>query len=332
VCRLALPFLAALTLGSCTETPQGRLLVTSGFTDQVFVLDAATGQVVDSLQLDRRPGERDEPHGIAVSPDGQHFYITLAHGEATLWKYESADLRLVGRLSLPTNGASRVRLSPDGTVAAVPDYWLSGGGQTSKVAFVNTLDLSVAATPEVCPAPHDAAYSPDGSLVAVSCAAGDQLVVLDSDDMSEVRRLAVEIDAKPMNVAWDGDDTILLTLGAQAQVLRFDLANPGEPTSLPTNMGGAQIEIAADRAVVANRGAGTVSIIDLLNGATHTVEVPGARPHGVAMSERGGISYVTYEGDTDSRGGVIAIRVTTGELLWHTEVGVFTLGVALLPG
>jgi hypothetical protein len=74
-----------LAVGSCDAPPhdRGRLLVTSGFTDQVFVLDAATGAVLDSLSLDRRPGERDEPHGVAVAPDGRLWYATLSHGEAT---------------------------------------------------------------------------------------------------------------------------------------------------------------------------------------------------------------------------------------------------------
>jgi len=40
---------------------------------------------------------------------------------------------------------------------------------------------------------------------------------------------------------------------------------------------------------------------------------------------------VTYEGDTRTLGGVVAIDVDTGEILWRTEVGSFTLGVAVLP-
>ena len=64
---------------ACSPVPGQRLLVTSGFTDQIFVLDALTGRVTDSLSLDRRPGERDEPHSVAVSPDGSHFYACLLY-------------------------------------------------------------------------------------------------------------------------------------------------------------------------------------------------------------------------------------------------------------
>ena len=34
---------------ACSPVPGERLLVTSGFTDQIFVLDARTGRVTDSL-------------------------------------------------------------------------------------------------------------------------------------------------------------------------------------------------------------------------------------------------------------------------------------------
>ncbi|MEE3137713.1 MAG: hypothetical protein VX291_07180, partial [Gemmatimonadota bacterium] len=71
---------------ACSPVPGERLLITSGFTDQIFVLDAHTGQVTDSLSLDRRPGEHDEPHSVTVSPDGSHFYATLSHGEPSFWK------------------------------------------------------------------------------------------------------------------------------------------------------------------------------------------------------------------------------------------------------
>ncbi|MGY8799296.1 MAG: hypothetical protein ACKVG4_11010 [Longimicrobiales bacterium] len=329
--RLVLSMAVALVSAGCAEVPSGRLLVTSGFTDQVFVLDAATGEVLDSLWLDPRPGERDEPHGIAVSPDGQHFYVTLSHGEPTLWKYESEGLRLVGRVTLPTSGAARVRLSPDGEMAAVPDYWLSGGGVNSRVAFVNTRDLTIHASPEVCPAPHDASYSPDGAFIAVTCAAGDQLVILDAADLSDFQRLSTEAGAKPMNVAWRDNSRLFLTLGAAPHVVDVDLNNPGSRTLLSTDDGGAQIEVGRDRAVIANRGAGTVSIVDLLRGGTRSVVIPGANPHGVALSPGRSIAYVTYEGDTRSRGGVVAVDLASGDIVWHTDVGVFTLGVAVLP-
>lgn len=41
---------------------------------------------------------------------------------------------------------------------------------------------------------------------------------------------------------------------------------------------------------------------------------------------------MTGEGRVGEPGGVAAIRTGTGEIAWRREAGVFTLGVAYLPG
>ena len=77
----------ALIAGSvwgCAQTEHapldGRLYVTSGFTDEIWILDAASGREIGVRDVDRRRGETDEPHGVAVAPDGHHWYATLSHG------------------------------------------------------------------------------------------------------------------------------------------------------------------------------------------------------------------------------------------------------------
>jgi len=321
---------------ACTPAPGERLLITSGFTDQIFVLDANTGRVTDSLSLDRRPGERDGPHSVAVSPDGSHFYATLSHGEPSLWKYESKGLRLVGRLTLPTNGASRIRLSPDGLVAAIPDYWLSGGGMVSRVTFVRTEDLSVIASPELCAAPHDAVFSPSGDRVAVTCSLSDELVMVDTDGFRETTRFKVgENGDRPLNAAWTLDGRhLLVTLTTRSKFVELEVAAAMRQTSqVMTGDQPAQLAIApgGSTVVVANRGSGSVTITTTDGTRLTEIDVPGAHPHGVAFGRDPSVVYVTYEGDTRTLGGVVAIDVETGEILWQTEVGSFTLGVAVLP-
>ncbi len=57
----------------------------------------------------------------------------------------------------------------------------------------------------------------------------------------------------------------------------------------------------------------------------------GPHPHGVVLSPDGSVAYVTNEGTTRSSGGVTAIWLADGAILWRTEVGVFTLGIAWRP-
>jgi DNA-binding beta-propeller fold protein YncE len=331
--------LAVLLAAACEQAPPaGRLLVTSGFTDQVFVLDASTGTVLDSLSMDRRPGERDEPHGVAVAPDGLHWYATLSHGEPTLWKFESEGNRLVGRVTLPTTGASRVRLSPDGTLAAVPDYWRAGYGEPGRVAIVRTDDLTVVGTPEVCAAPHDAVFSPDGDRIAVTCAQGAGVVILGAPAFVPSARNDLFADPearpRPMNATWTDDgQRLLVSLMGRGSIADIDLST-GEWTEIPSGANPAQIEMTGDGGwiVAANRGDRSLSLLPMNGGEPRTITIPGAHPHGVALGPGAAVAYVTYEGDVNTPGGVVAVDIESGSILWHTPLGSYTLGVAYLGG
>lgn len=335
---IALPLL--LALGSCDGPPAhgGRLLVTSGFTDQIFVLSAVTGEVLDSLSLDRRPGERDEPHGVAVAPDGRHWYATLGHGEPTLWKYETEGNRLVGRLTLPLAGASRVRLSPDGGLAAVPDYWRSGGDQHGRVAVVRTEDLTVVAAPRVCAAPHDAAFSPSGDRIAVTCSQGREVAILDAASLEIARRYSVADStnppSRPMNAAWSPDgNTLWVSLMGRGTIVELELEG-GRFTEQHSGPAPAQVALSAggEWLAVANRGGSSVSLLAIIgDGGGRQVSVPGVHPHGVAFDPARPIVYATWEGDVHTAGGVLAVDASDGRILWHRSLGIYTLGVAFLP-
>jgi DNA-binding beta-propeller fold protein YncE len=329
-----------LALGSCDRPSLagGRLLVTSGFTDQVFVLDATSGAVLDSVSLDRRPGERDEPHGVAVAPDGQHWYATLSHGEPTLWKYETRGHRLVGRLTLPLAGASRVRVSPDGALAAVPDYWRSGGGRQGRVAVIRTEDLTVVGAPEVCPAPHDAVFSPSGERIAVTCSQGSEVAILDAASLEITGRYSVADSTapppRPMNAAWSPDgERLWVSLMGRGTIVELEL-DPGHRSERPTGPAPAQLAFSPRGAwlAVANRGGSSLSLLSMDADGASRIPVPGAHPHGVAFDPDRPIVYVTWEGDVNTLGGVMAVDASDGRILWHRSLGIYTLGIAFLPG
>ena len=185
---------ALLTLAACGEpgsTDEARILVASGFTDQVFVLDPGSGAVLDSLAVGRRPYARSEPHAMAVAPSGDRWYLTLAHGEPQLQVYERPGHRMIGALTLPMGGAARVGLTPDGAVAFVPDYGRSAGEEPGEVARIRTRTLVITHRTPICPAPHDARVDPSGELVLVTCAFGFEVVLLSASDLSERARIVV---------------------------------------------------------------------------------------------------------------------------------------------
>ena len=342
----SLAAIVVLVPTACAEPVSGpRVYVTSGFTDEVLILDSAAGGILERRAVDLRPGERDEPHGIAVAPDGRHWYVVLAHGEPTLWKFEAEGDRLVGRVDLPLRGAGRVEVSADGARAVVADYWLGGLGAPSDIAVVALETLEVVQRVEVCPAPHHAAWSPSGDRIAVTCTLSDEIVLLDATTLDVRARFSVVPPgadglrsrpgnplAQPMNLAWAPDGSRLyVSLMRAGMVAAFD--PEGAPLwSVRTGTSPAQIAItpAGDRLVVANRGDDSLAFVDT-NAVTVRVMVlsDAAHPHGVALSDDGTVAYVTYEGATTSGGGVLAVDLGEERILWRTPAGAFTLGVAV---
>lgn len=352
---LLLLVVGGVALGSCRPDSGPRLIVTSGFTDEVILLDPADGRVTRRISLDPRPGERDEPHGLAVGRDGRFWVATASHGDPSLSMYESEGDRLVGRVALGLPGAGRPGLSPDGRIAIVPDYWLGGTGQRSGAAVVRLDDLEVVERLSLCAAPHQAAFSPDGRWVALPCPLSDELLLLDARSYELRHRVPIGVRpapsaprsddgpqaqpgnplTRPMNVAWaPSSDRLWVTLMRQGAVAAIDTAGR-EIARAATPRGPTQIAVTPDgeRLVVPAREDFVVAVLDAttLETLDRIVLADGPHPHGVALSPDGTTAYVTNEGTTRSRGGVAAIRLSDGTVLWRTEVGVFTLGIAWRP-
>lgn len=323
---------AALLLGACDTAPGGRVYITSGRTDEVIRLDAADGAIVRRVPLDRMRLETDEPHDVAVSADGRHWYATVAHGEPSFWKFETAGDRLVGRVDLPSGGAAQIGLSADGTTAYVPDYD-RGGGRVGHVAAIRLRDLRVMADARVCEAPHEAAAHPTEPLVAVACSGSDEVVLLDAGDLSVVRRIGTPTaEARPFSVVWSEDGALLaVALHSAGAVWLVD--REGETRGLvPVGAGPAQLAVVdAGTMVSANRMSGTISVIDVDDmREMRRVELGAPMPHGVAVDPRSRTAFVAYEGTIQQRGGVIALDVDSGAILWRSEVGRYVLGIAYL--
>lgn len=338
--RQCVTLLLLAGLAACAEAPdtEKRLYVTSGFTDEVLQLDPATGRIVERVSLDRRPHDVDEPHGIAVAPDGRHWYATVAHGEPSLWKFELSDNRLVGRLGLAMAGAARIGITPDSRRAFIPDYFRSGGGSDSHVTVVTLRDLSVVKRLTVCPAPHDAQVEAGGRLVAITCSLGDEIVVIDAETLEVEARFPVDDDPgppgspsfRPLNVVWSRDaDTLFVSLHLAGEVRLFDLTGR-QLGAVAVGAGPAQLALSPDGGtlVTANRKDRSLSIVDVRTLTARRVAIDGAHPHGVTIEPEGRIAFLAYEGDVQNPGGVAAIDLSSGTVVWQSEAGAYTLGVA----
>jgi YVTN family beta-propeller protein len=329
--------------GDETADAGASLLVTVAVADVVLHLDPETGSRIERIPVDPRPSESDEPHGVTVSPDGEHWFVTLAHGEASLSKFERVGNRLVGRGLLGAAGAARVELSGDGTIAYVADYDRSMPGADGEVLAIRTHDLEVQARNRICEGPHHALPDPGTRLVAVACSLGDEIVILDASDLSEVRRFPVDPEPgapgtprfKPLNLAWSPEgDHLYVALHLADRVRVFDPAGT-VVGDVATGRRPAQIAVSEDGStlVAANRGDGTLSVIDVTSQAELSrIDLGAAHPHGVVLSGSAETAFVTCEGTTGTPGRTVAVRLgPEPAIAWSVETGPVPLGIAWMP-
>ena len=97
--------------------------------------------------------------------------------------------------------------------------------------------------------------------------------------------------------------------------------------------GPAQLAIspAGNLLVTANRVDGSASLVTT-DSLVEIARIPlgVSHPHGVAISQDGRLAFITYEGDTDTQGGVVAIDMTQKTVHWRRDVGTYTLGVTYI--
>lgn len=331
---------AALVAGCSNGDSDGpRLLLTSTFTDEVIALDPADGRVLDRFAIDG-------PSGVAVAPSGDRW-LAATGGEASTAQLVDRGGRTQGpALTLQLRAAGRPGIDPTGARAFVPEYWL-GDSTPGRAAAIDLSDATVTLLPALCRGPHQASWSPDGRWVAVPCALDDEVLLLDGESLAVRHRVSLspvpaELDpqpaaprAQPMNVAWARDSNrVWVTLLRQSAVAAIDTAGT-ELGRAPVPRGPADLALtpAGDRLLVPARDDFLVAVLDAttLEVVDRLIVAEDPNPHGVVISPDGSTAFVTREGTARSPGGVTALRIADGAILWRTEAGAFTLDLRWLP-
>ncbi len=137
--------------------------------------------------------ENEGPHGLNVSPDGRHLYMTTAHGvpDGKLWKFHAGPDTLVAAPILLGNFPATLDLTPDGLYAFVANFNLHGEHVPSTVSVVYTPDLVEVDQIATCTMPHGLRMAPDGVFVYTLCMMDDQLVEIDTRSFEVSRRFSV---------------------------------------------------------------------------------------------------------------------------------------------
>ena len=139
------------------------------------------------------PTETEGPHGLRISPDGRHLYMTTGHGfpDGKLWKLETGADTVVAEPILLGYFPATIDVTPDGLYAFIANFNLHGEHVPSTVSVVYTPDLVEVEQIETCTMPHGARLAPDGIFLYSNCMMDEQVVEIDTRTFEVVRRFSV---------------------------------------------------------------------------------------------------------------------------------------------
>jgi DNA-binding beta-propeller fold protein YncE len=141
--------------------------VTAESEDEVALIsfDARAGksEVEKVIPVGTKPADIEGPHGITVSPDGQHWYLSMAHGNPNgfLYKFKTGTDEFVGETTLGIFPAS-MQISPVTGYLFCVNFNLHGEMVPSTVSVVEPNTMTEITQVPVGTMPHGSRISADG--------------------------------------------------------------------------------------------------------------------------------------------------------------------------
>lgn len=348
---------SAAQAGDATPQPQPRsytVYVANESSDLISRVrfDGNVAVEEKTIAVGIMPADLDGAHGLAVSPRGDYWYISLAHGTpfGKVWKFAAGVDTLVDSVTVGSFPAS-MALTPDGSGLFVVNFNLYGRHVPSSVSAVFTPFMRESKRIETCVMPHGSAITHDGRRHFSTCMMSDQLVEVSTEDEEVTRRVLLTPGqerllpvgdqgaghamggqrCKPTWVAIAPDDNRLyVPCNGHADIVELDGTTLAVTRRFPTGKGPYNAAVSPDGGflLATLKGAQGVAIIDLNTGVE--VRVPTTQPitHGVTISPDSRYAFVSNEAIGAVRGTVDVIDLRTKELVASTQVQYQPGGIA----
>lgn len=226
------------------------------------------GWVEEEVPVGIMPGDIDGAHGMTVSPDGQYWYVTIAHGQpyGTVWKFRAGADSLVGRTTLGLFPAT-MGVTPDGQFLLAVNFNLHGDMVPSDVSVVYTPSMTEVTRLTTCLMPHGSRVNASGTRHYSACMHSDQLVEIDLETLQISRRFSLRpgaeaplaLDDRGEPMAHEGGEMHAAHAGGDAAVCSPTWAEPGEGrwadryVYVACNRNGEVLEIDVERWEVTRR-------------------------------------------------------------------------------
>ena len=302
------------------------------------------------------PIDIDGPHGIAISPDRQFYYVSIAHGRpfGTVWKYSTKDDSVLGKATLGYFPAT-MDITPDGNFLFVVNFNLHGDMVPSSVSVVSTQTMTEVARIPTCTMPHGSRLNPQGTKQYSACMMDDVLVEIDTRALKVSRKFSLtqshthmpgmkDTGGHGMEPPKPGDNScsptwaepssdgasIFVACNKSSEIVEISAASWKIVRRIPARPGVYNLDITHDgrRLIATNKRDQSVSIYDLKSGR-ELARIPTKRKvlHGVVISPDDLYAFITVEGVGSEPGTVEVIDLTTLKTVATLDVGAAAAGI-----
>jgi len=203
-CLLALPLLLAHTGGALVAeevvsvTYYAYICAESDDTVDLISFGPEGGKLLKRIPVGVFPNEIEGPHGVKVSPDGRHWYVSIAHGlpYGSIFKYPTDEDISVGDVQVGLFPAS-LDISPTTGFLFVVNFNLHGEMVPSTVSVVDTVTMTEIAQIDQGVMPHGSRLSADGRFHYSVAMMSDELYEIDALSLRVSRKLRLTKDDQP---------------------------------------------------------------------------------------------------------------------------------------
>ena len=336
------------------------VLVCAESEDEVSLLkfDGEALSVERTTAVGSFPADIEGPHGINVSPDGRHFYVSISHGRpyGSIHKYETESGDWVTDVTVGMFPAT-LAISPRTGLLYVVNFNLYGKMEPSSISVVDTASMTEVAQVATGIMPHGGRFGRDYRMYYSVNMMQDQLVELDAHTFKLTRSLDLGEPVKtghgmghgkPVEPGTDhGHDQLLqptwvtsptpaqrvyVAANNRAAILEVDLASWKVTRRFQhTGKGPYNMDVTADgrSLMVTYKKDKAVGIWDLKTGTERArIETLRRVPHGVVISPDGRFGFVTVEGIGGEPGSVEVYDLAKASRVAHAEIGKQAGGIA----
>jgi DNA-binding beta-propeller fold protein YncE len=363
VCLASTLFTSAQDVAPAVEPPKQDYLVyvVCESADKIVLLRFGPKglQIENQTRTGLMPTDINGPHGIAVSPDKQHFYVSEGHGrpDGSVWKYRAGSNELIKYTSLGMFPAT-TDITPDGNFIFVANANFHGDMVPSSISVVATDQMIEVKRITTCTMPHGSRLNRAGTKHYSACMMDDMLVEIDATKFAVSRYFELapgkEMGMSGVPYPASGTDHQMAGMGNHKPTCTPTWAQPSNDGSVvyvacnqtndivaintadwklarrfPAGNGVYNLAMTKDgRLIATNKRGQSVSVFDPVSGK-ELANIPTKRKvvHGAVVSPDDRYAFISVEGVGEEPGTVEVIDLGALKTVATIDVGPQAAGI-----